>query len=71
MKKELLKLEGAKKLTKKSQKTIYGGRPRPTPVADCGGRGDIECCGTASWQCGTDPHCDGGILTGLQTCACF
>ncbi|WP_299255115.1 hypothetical protein [uncultured Aquimarina sp.] len=69
MKKSILKLRGAEELTKNEQKSINGGRLRPS--GNCGGRGDIECCGTANWQCGTDDHCDGGILIGNQTCGCF
>lgn len=69
MKQSILKLKGAQEISKNQQKSIFGGRPGP--VSNCGGRGDIECCGTLPWQCGTDPHCDGGILIGPQTCACF
>ncbi|WP_024768991.1 hypothetical protein [Aquimarina macrocephali] len=68
MKKELLKLAGAKQLAKETQKTILGGKPKP--ASDCGGRGDIECCGDGPGQCGSDPHCSGGMLSGGR-CVCF
>ncbi|TSE09771.1 MULTISPECIES: hypothetical protein [Aquimarina] len=67
MLKKILNLTDTKKIEKKDQKSISGGRI-PT-LNKCYPSSDPECCGTAQWQCGIGPH-SGGLFNGYS-CDCF